>query len=96
MTGVGGGGEGEVDVNNFGQSWGRVRHGVHYGIQHGQRHEAKAGRVSGHSWAEAGIGTGKVQVRSCSCSEACLAGAGNTKMAQDVGKAIVGPACVPH
>ena len=42
-------GEGGSDVNNFGQSWDQVRHGVHYGIQHGQRHEAKAGQVSGHS-----------------------------------------------
>ncbi len=46
---VGGEGEGEDDVNNFGQSWGQVRHGVHHGIQHGQKHEAKAVRVNGHS-----------------------------------------------
>ncbi len=45
---------------------------------------------------EAGIDTGKVQAHLCSCSEACVVGAGdNMKMVQDVGKAIVGPACVP-
>ena len=46
---VDGGGGGEGDVNNFEQSWGQVRHAVHLGIQHDQRHEAKVGRVSGHS-----------------------------------------------
>lgn len=91
------GGEGEGDVKKFGHSWGQVRHEVHHGIQHGQRHEAKAGRVSGHSWVEAGTDMGKVQVRLCSCREACVAGAGdNMKMVQDVGMAIVGPACVTH
>ena len=44
---VDGGGGG--DVNNFGRSWGQVRQAGHHGIQHGQRYEARAGRVSGHS-----------------------------------------------
>lgn len=44
-----------------------------------------------------GIDTDTVQVRLYSCREACAVGAGdNTKMAQEVGKAIVGPAYLLH
>ena len=70
---------------------------MYHGIQHGQRHEAKVGRVNGHSWAEAGIDREKVQAHLCSCREACAEGAGdNMKMAREVGREIVGLACVPH
>ena len=94
---VDGEGEDEDDVNNFERNWGHVRHGVHHGILHGRRHEVMVGQANGHSLVEAGIGTGKMRVHLCNCRETCVVGAGdNTKMAQDVGTAIVGPACVPY
>jgi hypothetical protein len=90
----GGGGD---DVNNFGQSWGQVRHEVYHGIHHGQRYEVKAGRVSGHSQVEVGIDRGKLQARSCSHREVCVVEAGdNMEMARVAERAIVVQASVPR
>lgn len=70
---------------------------MYRGIHRGQRHEAKVGRVSDHLQVGAGIDTGKVQARWCSCREVCVVGAGdNTKMVPVAGKANVGQASVPR
>jgi len=48
------------------------------------------GRGNGHSWVAGGIDMGTMGVRSCSHSDACVAGAVGSTKDPDVGKAIVG------
>ena len=75
------------DEKNSDYSWSRVHRGRRHGTHHGQRHEAKEGRVNGHSWAVGGMDMRKM-VRLCSRSDACALEAGSMN-APDVGKAIV-------
>ena len=76
------------DENNSDYSWSRVRRGRRRGTHRGRRHEAKEGRVNGHSWVVRGMDMRKM-VRLCSRSDARALEAGGSMKVPDVGKAIV-------
>ena len=76
------------DGSNSDYSWGRVHHGRRHGTHLGQRHEAKEGRVSDHSWVVGGMDMRKV-VRLCIRSDARALEAGDSTKVPDVGKVIV-------
>jgi hypothetical protein len=87
--------EGGDDGNNSDYSWSRVHHGKRHGTLRGQRHEAKEGRVNGHSWVVGGMDMRKM-VRLCSRSDACALEAVGSMKVPDVGKVIVCQAAYRH